>query len=112
MVKIAYGAKLDSVIKYSAKEPECTLKNKKYLEETDFSILRSRFLLQLIRKHLFLVLELSVFDSTIRFIQIVGGFDVLATRAEEIGFKFQLNPENSRFRGLFRNTKNTRFRAD
>jgi hypothetical protein len=55
--------------------------------------MRTKFLLELLKKNLFLVMEISVYDPKQRFVLVYSSFETNAREAERLQFRFQLTEE-------------------
>jgi hypothetical protein len=85
IINIVYEHKIEAVIIYS------TVNKSDNSTEDKRPIHRSHFIEQLLKRRLFLVLEISKINEEERFVSLHGSFEILAMQAEAQLFRFQLN---------------------
>jgi hypothetical protein len=87
IINIVYEHNIEAVITYS------TISKSDSSTEDKRPMYRSQFIEQLLKKRLFLVLEISKMNEEDRFLSLYGSFEILALQAEAQQFRFQLNVE-------------------
>ncbi|KAJ3310393.1 Anoctamin-7 [Boothiomyces sp. JEL0838] len=92
LVRIIYGTPLDAAMLYDTTVKQTVHHLRKFLNnsEPSYSFLRSRVILEILKRQMFVVLEISVHDIKYRFLQIVAPFETLAKEAEEQQIRMQL----------------------